>query len=42
MRETLHNPSEASHRSARRTALWLALVASLFYLGFLALGVFGR
>jgi hypothetical protein len=26
-------------RSVRRTALWLALVAVAFYLGFIALGV---
>ena len=26
-------------RSARRTALWLALVAVAFYLGFIAMGV---
>jgi hypothetical protein len=26
-------------RSVRRTALWLALLAAAFYLGFIALGV---
>ena len=26
-------------RSARRTALWLAVLAAAFYLGFIALGV---
>jgi cytochrome oxidase assembly protein ShyY1 len=26
-------------RSVRRTALWLALLAAMFYVGFIALGV---
>jgi hypothetical protein len=26
-------------RGARRTALWLALLAALFYIGFIAMGV---
>jgi hypothetical protein len=26
-------------RSVRRTALWLALLAAVFYLGFIAMGV---
>jgi hypothetical protein len=30
---------DARKRNVRRTALWLALVAVAFYLGFIAMGV---
>lgn len=36
------NPDVVGRRGARRTALWLALVAVAVYLGFLASGVLGR
>ncbi len=37
MAATLPEPDRK--RSVRRTALWLALLAAAFYLGFIALGV---
>jgi hypothetical protein len=32
-------PDRDRKRSVRRTALWLAVLAALFYVGFIAMGV---
>jgi hypothetical protein len=32
-------PDQDRRRNVRRTALWLALLAALFYVGFIAMGV---
>jgi hypothetical protein len=32
-------PDQDRKRSVRRTALWLALLVALFYVGFIAMGV---
>lgn len=38
--DTAEGRDEASRkRAVRRTALWLALLAAAFYLGFIAMGV---
>jgi hypothetical protein len=32
-------PDQDRRRSVRRTALWLALLAAMFYVGFIAMGI---
>jgi hypothetical protein len=36
------NEVDARRKRARRTALWVALIAVAVYLGFIALGVFSQ
>jgi len=36
------NDADARRQRARRTALWVAVIAVLVYAGFIALNVFGR
>ena len=36
------NGTDPRRQRARRTALWMAAIAAVVYLGFIALGVLGR